>query len=267
MPLTNSLPLIIGHRGASAVAPENTFAAFDLAMDAGAHGIEFDVRLSSDGIPICIHDETLQRTGKCNLKVAEMSARELTTHDVGSWFNKRHTKLAREVFMTQTVPPLERVLSWARERNALLYLELKTVPGNAYTLAAHAARLVLRHKLTEQVFIESFDHSAVRAIKQINSTLKTAALFERSARRLFPTDKYIADAAKRCEADEVALHYTLATPKIIETAHRAGLDVVVWTVDETAWIERARLRQIKALITNDPAAMLGTTQKLIHTTA
>jgi len=57
-----SNPFIIGHRGASAHAPENTLAAFDLAFDAGADGIEFDVRLARDGVPVVIHDATLKRT-------------------------------------------------------------------------------------------------------------------------------------------------------------------------------------------------------------
>src|SRR5215208_2524413 len=79
-------PLIIGHRGASAVAPENTMAAFREAIATGADGIEFDVRLTRDGVPVIIHDSTLRRTGGLQRRVSDLAASELEQVDVGSWF-------------------------------------------------------------------------------------------------------------------------------------------------------------------------------------
>lgn len=76
-PSANRNPLIVAHRGASAVAPENTLAAFQLAMDLGADGIELDVRQSRDGVPVVIHDATLKRTGVRNEAVAHLTARQL----------------------------------------------------------------------------------------------------------------------------------------------------------------------------------------------
>src|SRR4051812_25832757 len=92
------VPLIIGHRGASAVAPENTMAAFREAIAVGAHGIEFDVRLASDGMPVVIHDSALRRTGGLNQRVADFSRAELSQIDVGSWFPPR--------FANEAVPSL-----------------------------------------------------------------------------------------------------------------------------------------------------------------
>src|SRR5215475_8462662 len=77
-------PLIIGHRGASAVAPENTMAAFQAAIAAGADGVEFDVRLSRDGVPVIIHDDTLQRTVGLRKRVSDLTAEELHRVDVPS---------------------------------------------------------------------------------------------------------------------------------------------------------------------------------------
>jgi glycerophosphoryl diester phosphodiesterase len=77
-------PLIIAHRGTSLIAPENTLAAFALAIESGADGIELDVRLSRDGVPVVIHDATLQRTGLRSEAVATLSAEHLATVDVGS---------------------------------------------------------------------------------------------------------------------------------------------------------------------------------------
>jgi len=83
-------PLIIAHRGASARAPENTLAAFQMAIDAGAEGVEFDVRLAKDDVPVVIHDHDLKRVGSLNERVASLTSNELGRIDVGSWFNHRY---------------------------------------------------------------------------------------------------------------------------------------------------------------------------------
>ena len=87
-------PLIIGHRGASAHAPENTLAAFRMAIDAGADGIEFDVQLAKDGVPVVIHDFDLKRTGAYDVRVADLTSAELSGVDAGSWFNAVHPDMA-----------------------------------------------------------------------------------------------------------------------------------------------------------------------------
>src|SRR3954447_960778 len=78
--------LVLGHRGASAYAPENTFAAFDLAMELGADGIETDVRVTRDGVLVLLHDETVDRTTDGTGLVAELCRAELDALDAGSWF-------------------------------------------------------------------------------------------------------------------------------------------------------------------------------------
>src|SRR4026208_948606 len=98
-------PLIIGHRGASAGAPENTMAAFRAAIAAGADGIEFDVRLSRDGVPVVIHDSTLRRTGGLPQRIADLTVSELAAVDVGSWF-VRKKDLPPGTFTHETVPTL-----------------------------------------------------------------------------------------------------------------------------------------------------------------
>ena len=85
----NPTPLILGHRGASAVAPENTLAAFSRAIKDGADGFEFDVRLSRDQVPVVIHDATLKRTGSIDISVCNLTSQELGEVDVGSWFDQR----------------------------------------------------------------------------------------------------------------------------------------------------------------------------------
>src|SRR2546423_8519224 len=111
MPATPTLqPLIIGHRGAAAVAPENTIAAFNRAVRDSADGIEFDVRLARDGVPVIIHDATLRRTALRPGAVSDFTASELQRIDVGSWFNKKHPKAAQKEYEQETIPSLAQLL-------------------------------------------------------------------------------------------------------------------------------------------------------------
>ena len=107
--------------------------------------------------------------------------------------------------------------------------------------------------------VSSFDLSLVQAVKAIDSTIRTAALFEPKITlpaTLVMRMKLI-ELAKACGADEICLHHQLASRRLTEQARQSQLEVVVWTVDNPKWIERARLRSVKALITNNPARMLG----------
>ncbi len=198
-------------------------AAFEAAIAAGADGIEFDVRLSRDGVPVVIHDETLFRTSGVRGRVADMACNELNRFDV---------------------PSLEEVFELFESNNLILYLEMKDVD-----IADECCQLVERLGFKDRVIFECFEHSALKIVKDIDPTFKVAPLFQ-------PPTSFILRRALALGADEIALHHRLATASTIERANLAGLRVVVWTVDDRAWIERARDFDVHALITNDPAALI-----------
>src|SRR2546423_441186 len=154
-------PLIIGHRGAAAVAPENTLVSFTRAFADGADGIEFDVRLSRDHIPVVIHDATLKRTAARAGFVATLTAEELAATDVGSWFNQRFPARARAEYAGASVPTLAQVLELAQPRGGLLYVELKCEPGDAHALAARVVETIHEHGADRMAVIESFMLAAV----------------------------------------------------------------------------------------------------------
>jgi len=216
-------PLIIGHRGASAVALENTIAAFEAAIAAGADGIEFDVRLSRDGVPVIIHDDTLSRTHGVRRRVVDLTAEELRSVGVPS---------LRELFELMTGNSL------------LLCLEIKSREPELPELCC---RMVREFGFEERVIVECFDLDVLRPIQ-----LRTAALFEP---RIYP-DRNLIERALAVGATVLALHHKLAKAMLVEKAKAASLMVVVWTVDDPAWVARARVMGIEALITNDPARML-----------
>ena len=248
-------PLILGHRGASAVAPENTLAAFSQAIQDGADGIEFDVRLSSDGVAVVIHDDTLNRTGLVSGAVSALTAAQLQQIDVGSWFTKR---TSGQTFAKETIPTLAAVFDLFATNNAVLYVEMKCAEPQAPALAESVVRQIGEQNLSERVVVESFALSAIAEVKRCDPRGRTTALFEPRLSKPVSTlrTQTILKLARQHHADEIALHHTLARAKVVQAAKHEGFEVVVWTVDDPTWIERARANEIKALISNNPRVMV-----------
>jgi glycerophosphoryl diester phosphodiesterase len=262
-PTSTNNPLIIAHRGASVIAPENTLAAFALAMESGTDGIELDVRLSRDGVPVVIHDATLRRTGLREEAVAGMDAKQLGEVDAGSWFNRAHPKRAREEYAREGVPTLDQVFRLFRDGDARLYVEMKFGAGEdfvdlAVDLAQAVAHLIREHKLHSRVVVVSFDLAAISQIKQIDPAIRTGSLFgPKSDLTTVVRKQRMIKAAIDHGANEILLHRSIATRGAVRLAIESDLSIVVWTADDPKWIGRARRAGIHALITNDPAKMLS----------
>src|SRR5678815_84753 len=121
--------LNIGHRGASGYAPEHTIESYDLALKLGADYIEQDLQLTSDGVLVCLHDTTLDRTARgpvenCTGPVSAKTLAQVKTCDVGSWFNDANPDRARPEYVGLQVPTLEEVFKRYRRR-ANYYIETK----------------------------------------------------------------------------------------------------------------------------------------------
>jgi glycerophosphoryl diester phosphodiesterase len=219
-------------------------AAFREAIAVGADGIEFDVRLTRDGVPVIIHDNSLRRTAGLPHRIADLTWSELQRLD-------------------KTVPGLEQVLTLFTANDLLMYLEIKVdSPSERQPLAEAACKLVDRFSLNERVYVGCFDLAALKLVKNIDREIKTAAAFEPSVSTV-PTisDDRLLERAAAVEASALALHYRLARRRLVEKAKNAGLWVVVWTVDDPSWVERAQAIGIDALITNDPQRLLTQRRK------
>lgn len=250
-------PLIIAHRGASKSAPENTFAAFRKAIADGADGIEFDVRLAKDGVPVVFHDATLRRLTKIKSRVADLTAEELNKIDVGSWFNRAFPKKAAEEFAAETVPKFADLLDFLRGYQGLIYVELKGDASAIPALAEAVAELIRRNAPTLNITVKSFKLEAIKIIKQILPDVRTAALFEPKILTILRKKKRILNEAHKCGADEVSIHYSLATEKFVWRARENDLPIVIWTADNPIWVSRAADYGIRAIITNNPAKLLA----------
>jgi glycerophosphoryl diester phosphodiesterase len=264
----SSLPLIIGHRGASRVAPENTLVAFEQALSDGADGVEFDVRLARDRVPIVIHDATLQRTGLKNIDVAALTSDELKKFDVGTWFNLRHPSKARPEYKNARVPTLAEAFNSMRNKAAVLYVEMKCEAKNDCSLMAReVSQLISDYSLTDRVVVESFSLDSITEIKRLNRQIPTAALFERKLSRPAPSISSMIAHAIACAADEIALHNSFPLRRAASEAAKHQLKIVVWTVDAPVWVTRGARYGLHALITNDPARLCAERKRLRATHA
>lgn len=256
-------PFIIGHRGASAIAPENTIAAFERALADGADGIEFDVRLAGDGVPVVIHDADLRRTGLSRLLVANLSSSELGKVDVGTWFNLRHPDYAQAAYSRERIATLAEVFELMKNRGRMLYVEMKCAVFESGALAAEVAGLTRSHSMIDSVVVESFTLEAIAEIKRLAPEIRTAALFEPKLSRPRPSARRIIGEAVAHAADEIALHRSLVTRRVVEDARQRQLETVVWTVDNLTWVRRALDYGLHALITNRPAQMRARLSQLL----
>ncbi|HEX8355298.1 MAG TPA: glycerophosphodiester phosphodiesterase family protein [Pyrinomonadaceae bacterium] len=247
-------PLVIGHRGASAYAPENTHAAFRMAMDDAADGIELDVRLARDGVPVVIHDATLDRTALVRGEVESCDSTELTECRVGEWFNLRHPKHAQESFAYESIPTLAQVFESYGSR--LIYVEMKCEDAaRRPSLARAVVELTRAHGLAGRVVVKSFEHDALSEVKRLAPEIRTAALFGRSWPRPLVSGARIIAAAERCGADEISLHRSLLRKSTVEGARGRGFDVLVWTANSPFWLRRAFALGLRAVFTDCPADM------------
>lgn len=250
----DSWPLIIGHRGASAAAPENTLAAFRRAIDDGADGIEFDVRLARDGVPVVIHDATLKRTGRIKAAVSGLTSKELEKIDVGSWFDIAGQP---DGYPSERVPTLAKTLASLAGFGGPVFIELKCGDGEVEPLTAAVCDVVGSSPLSAQVIVKSFRLAVIPQVRTRAPALRTAALFAPRVMSILRKEKHLVKIAEELGADELSIHYSLATRKLMEKAGKHALPVNIWTADSARWVKRGLKLGFKSIITNDPAKLLA----------
>lgn len=264
MPRANEYlrPLIIAHRGDSENAPENTLAAFRLALEKGADGVEFDVQLSKDGVPVVVHDYTLERTGDRTESVADLTAKQLGKIDVGSWFALKKRLAVNREYSSQTVPTLVEVLDAVSDARGPIYIELKCRDENFGKLAKAVCEVVRESPLMSKLIVKSFKLGAVAVVKFALPEVRTAALFAPEIMNFLRRKRHMIALAREFGSDGISLHHSLATKGLTKFASEQNIPVTIWTADKAAWVERCRRRSIGALITNDPARQLAVRNRL-----
>ena len=225
----SSRPLVFAHRGGSALAPENTIAAFDNGLALGADGLELDVHLSRDGVVVVHHDRLLDRTTTLRGPVAERTAEEL---------------------QRASVPTLADVL--ARYRDPRIIIEMKV---NHPALAAATIDVIRRSGAIDRVCLGSFGLRVLRAARALEPAMATSGAREEVRWALYrswcrwPVSRV---AYGGYQVPELAGRTRVVSPRFIAAAHGAGLAVQVWTVDTEDDARRLLDWGVDALITDRP---------------
>jgi glycerophosphoryl diester phosphodiesterase len=224
-----------------------------MALDAGADGVEFDVRLARDGVPVVFHDETLLRTARRKERLANLTSVELSEVDVGSWFNSRFPHRARPEFSRESVRTLRQILRQLRGFGGRIYVELKCGDRDFEALTGAVADVVRDDPLRPQIVVKSFKLATIPKLRHLLPDVTTAALFAPDVMHFLRRRKHIILLAKEFGADQISVHHSLVTRRLTELADSAGMPLIVWTVDDPKWLRRRPGLHIDALITNDPA--------------
>ena len=232
--------LAIAHRGASYYAPEHTLFAYDLAMGLDADMLECDLQLTKDGVLVCIHDTTIDRTSEGSGRVDAYTLAELRQLDFGSWFNAANPARARPEYAGARIVTFEEQLSCYLRHNPRMRFHVETKAPSAYGGKMEPALVALLSRMgllstgnndirTSTIVIQSFELSSLQVIKTLAPTLPTAYLFSA------PTDPLIAAGVLPSYVDAVAptSAFLRASPTYVSSVHKSGKEVQTWTVDST----------------------------------
>ena len=257
-------PLIIAHRGASALAPENTLAAFRRAIADGAEGVEFDVQLARDKTPVAFHDVDLRRIAGKNVLLKDLSAAQLGEIDAGSWFNRFKPHRADEKFSAETISTLAEVFGLLRDFRGLIYVELKSYANDYEELADVVCRTIAEFPLLlPQIIVKSFRLEALPHVRRFCPPVQTAALFEPKLVTVLRRNTDYAVAAQEFGADQLSVHFSLATKTLMNEAEKLKMPVTIWTADNPLWVRRAQTLGIAAIVSNNPARLLAKKAKIL----
>ena len=229
--------MAIAHRGASSYAPENTFAAFDLAIEMGARHLELDVHFSSDGHLVVIHDDTVDRTTDGSGPVTSRSLAALTALDAGAWFDPR--------FTGERIPTLGAVLE--RYWGAHLHVELK---GHSAGLAQRAVDMIRSSGIATNVTITSFQKAKLEETRAYAPELPTGWLVGEVS------DAVVAQA-RAMGLTQLCPRAGAVTPELVSRLHAEGLVVRAWGVATEDLMRQVMTAGADGMTVNFPDKLLA----------
>ena len=252
------MPLVIAHRGASAYAPEHTFASWDMAMEMRADFLEQDLQMTADGVLVVMHDPTLDRTTSGRGEVIRHRWDEVRELDAGSWFNRKYLDRVRLEFADERIHTLEEVFERYRDR-AAFYPETKNpeeAPGMEEALLAVIDRFGLREAARKEwrVLIQSFSAASLGRIREMDPALPLIQLIRSRTK----TRRIIADLPRIAEyAVGIGPSHRSVTPALVEAAHEAGLHVHPYTVNGDRSMRRMIDAGVDGIFTDEPDRLRG----------
>ncbi len=235
-----STPLVIGHRGASAHAPENTLAAFRRTVELGADAVELDAKLTADQKVVVIHDQTVDRTTGVHGVVNQMTLSQIKKLDAGSFFDAE--------FTGEPIPTLEEVF-FEVGQHTYINIELTNYTSPNDPLPDLVSELVLKHEMQDRVIFSSFNTRNLWRIRRLLPKTPVAILTTAGS-----TKRIIPGLLGRLASPRFVNHYfTDVNQRFVTVEHGRGRKINVWTVNDPIEMKRLFNLGIDGIITDDPS--------------
>ncbi|MDR9418832.1 glycerophosphodiester phosphodiesterase [Gracilimonas sp.] len=234
--------IVIGHRGASAYHPENTMIAFKAAYEMGAEMIELDLTLSKDGVPLVIHDETLDRTTNGTGNVSDYTLSEIKELDAGSWFSSEHEG--------EPVPTLEEVLKFAKGKIAVnIEIKPEAVTENWKNgIEAKALEQVKKYEMEEYVIFSSFNYRAIENLRKLDVDIPAALLYEKGQSE----GRGITELVTDYQVNAFNCSRRQFSKKWAEEASENDIPVFVYTVNRESRMKKMFERGVTGIFSDKP---------------
>jgi glycerophosphoryl diester phosphodiesterase len=226
---------IVGHRGAAGVAPENTLPSFEAAWAVEVDWVETDVRLTRDGVPVLLHDATLERTTTGTGTVVGLRWEELQEVDAGIRFGPS--------FAGTRVPRLEELLATAAGRSGIL-IELKAEKERPELLVERVVAAVAAGDASSWVRLISFEADLLERVRQVEPEWATGFIASEAAGLL--------ETALRLACVAIHPRLTALSSELVEAAHTAGLQVNAWTANTPEHVSHAAALGVDEITTDFP---------------
>lgn len=227
---------IYAHRGASQLAPENTMSAFKFAYKLGAEGIETDVHLTKDHIPVLIHDEHVKRTTDATGYIKDYTFNQLKQLDAGSWFSNE--------FLGEQIISLEEFLNWIKQKSLSINIELKNNKIDYKNIESIVYEMLSHYQLLERTVLSTFNADSIKRMKRFKH-IEVALLTSRRNRNLVKH-------AKDLGANALHIKYRLLKSQLVELAHKENMAVRVYTINKLAHMKRCFAQGCAGIFTDIP---------------
>ncbi|MFS8118375.1 MAG: glycerophosphodiester phosphodiesterase [Microcoleus sp.] len=230
---------IIAHRGFSAIAPENTLPAFELAIARGANSIEFDIQLSADSVPVIFHDSTLDRITGVSGKVRDKNLSQLQTLNAGKWFS--------DEFSDEKIPTLKEALGILKNVDKFLYFDVKPHCEWSDSEVSDFVNTLNGVGIKEKCVITSFNDTFLGKVRRVDGDLAIGQIVANLEAYKTQLSQAVANRDNLISSQYRVL---LENPALIQASRSQGVDIVAWTVDDPADMQKLIDLGITRIVTN-----------------
>jgi glycerophosphoryl diester phosphodiesterase len=248
--------LVIAHRGGAGLMPENTLAAFKNGIALKSDFIEMDAHLTKDGIPVIIHDATLERTTDGFGSVSNFTLAQLQTYNAAAKSLSVNSK--------EQIPTFAQVLDLAKPANIKVEVEIKVPPqGRHNGIEQKMIDEIVARDMIDRVQISSFNMDVIKEVKALNPKIKPVALMSVDFFRIYEinTPKTIVDHVTSLGAEIIAVNKDYLNAKLVQEARARKVVVEVWTVDNESDIKKFVAMGVDGIISNRPDKLKETIGK------